>query len=100
MKIPLVKKIRKEGHKRIAEAQDLIVDEILRFIPRALFHGGTYIWRCYDGNRFSEDLNFYFPKNKKLIENIFNSLERKGFQIKKKNISETNVYSELVYNRV
>ena len=24
-----------------------------------VFHGGTAIWRCYEGKRFSEDLDFY-----------------------------------------
>lgn len=100
MKIPLFKKIRKESHRQIAEAQDFIMEEIFKLIPKAVFHGGTCIWRCYNGNRFSEDLDFYFPRNKNLIEELFKSLNNKGFEIKKKKISERSVYSELVYNRV
>jgi len=100
MKIPLISKIRKELHRNIAFAQDLLLEETIKIIPSSVFHGGTCIWRCYGGKRFSEDLDFYFPNNKKLIEKLFKTLENKGFEIKKKKISERSVYSELIYNRV
>jgi len=100
MKIPLANKIRKKSHRDIAFAQDKIVEELLKIIPNAVFHGGTCIWRCYDGKRFSEDLDFYFPKNKKIINLLFEILEEKGFEILKKKISDRSVYSELKLNNV
>lgn len=100
MKIPLANKIRKKSHRDIAFAQDKIVEELLRIIPNAVFHGGTCIWRCYGGKRFSEDLDFYLPKNKRLINSLFEVLEKKDFIIVKKKISDTSVYSELKYNGV
>ncbi len=100
MKLPLISRIRKQSHRNIASVQDILIDETFRIIPSAVFHGGTCIWRCYGGKRFSEDLDFYFPKNKKLINKLFGTLEKKGFEIKKKKISDKSVYSELKYNRV
>ncbi len=100
MKLPLISRIRKELHKNIAFAQDILIEETIKVIPSTVFHGGTCIWRCYGGKRFSEDLDFYFPKNKSLIEKLFKNLENKGFEIKKKKISDRSVYSELKYGRV
>lgn len=37
------------------EALDLIVKNYGTFV----MHGGTAVWRCYGGNRFSRDLDFY-----------------------------------------
>ena len=99
LKIPLINRVRRESHRQIAFAQDLIVEEVCNLIPGTIFHGGTCIWRCYSGRRFSEDLDFYFPKNKKIIEILFEKLKRKGFEIIKKKISERSLYSELKYNR-
>jgi len=99
-RIPLINRIKKESHRQIAQAHDIIVEEIMKIIPEAVFHGGTSIWRCYNGNRFSEDLDFYLPNNKKKIEALFENLNKKGFVIKKKKISENSVYSELILDRL
>lgn len=98
MNIPLINKIPKESQRQIAVAQDSIIEEVYRVVPVAVFHGGTCIWRCYSGKRFSEDVDFYFPANAK-IEEIFKNLEKQGFRILKQRISTTSVYSELLYNR-
>jgi predicted nucleotidyltransferase component of viral defense system len=99
LRIPLANRIKKESHRNIAFAQDLVVEEILKIIPKAVFHGGTCIWRCYSGNRFSEDLDFYLPKNKKNIDLFFENLAKRGFEIKKKKIGERSIYSELFLDR-
>ena len=52
-KIPLQVKLKRETHRRIASAQDLIVQEVYAVFERAVLHGGTAIWRCYNGKRFS-----------------------------------------------
>src|SRR3989344_3822662 len=83
MNIPLHLRIKKESHKKIAYAQDLIVEELYQFFPRAVFHGGTAIWRCYEGNRFSEDIDVYLP-TKENIDEFFDKLLHKGFTVLKK----------------
>ena len=96
---PLQVKLRKESHRRIAYLQDLIMKEVYSVFNDAVLHGGTAIWRCYGGKRFSEDIDLYLSKNKKKILLLFENLKKLGFDIKKKKISETSVYSELVMNR-
>lgn len=86
-------------HKNIAYAQDLIVEDLYNFFPEAVIHGGTAIWRCYHGNRFSEDIDIYIKKNKTKIENFFKNLKNKGFTIIKKRIKENSLYSVLKFNR-
>jgi len=84
--------------KEIAYAQDILVEELYKFFPNAIIHGGTAIWRCYNGNRFSEDVDAYIAKNEKKINDFFDSLEKSGFKIIKKRIKENAVYSEILFN--
>lgn len=98
-KIPLILKLKKELQRNIAKAQDIIIEELPKTFPNAVLHGGTAIWRCYHGNRFSEDIDAYLPKNMEKIEEFFKILENKGFKIEKKKISENSIYSELKLDR-
>src|SRR3989344_5014330 len=98
-RIPLQVRLKREIHRKIALAQDLIIKEVYSIFNNAVLHGGTAIWRCYSGKRFSEDLDFYLPKDKEKLEQLFKSLNRVGFKIKKKKISERSIYSELELDR-
>jgi predicted nucleotidyltransferase component of viral defense system len=98
-RIPLQIRLKREVHRKIAYAQDLIVKEVYSLLNNADLHGGTAIWRCYSGKRFSEDLDFYFPKDKNRIDLIFENLNKIGFEIKKKKFSENSIYSELEIDR-
>ncbi len=42
-----------------AIVEDEIVDLILKHYSEFVMHGGTAVWRCYGGNRFSRDVDFY-----------------------------------------
>jgi predicted nucleotidyltransferase component of viral defense system len=97
---PLILKLKKAMHKEIAKAQDLIVEEIYKKFDKAVLHGGTSIWRCYRGNRFSEDIDVYIPKDIARINAIFENLKRIGFSIKKKKIGENSLFSVLEINRI
>ena len=45
---------------KLAELQDYVIDIIYDvFQPDALLYGGTAIWRCFGGMRFSEDIDIY-----------------------------------------
>jgi predicted nucleotidyltransferase component of viral defense system len=99
-RIPLQVRLKREAHRKIAYAQDLIVKEVYSVINKAVLHGGTAIWRCYSGKRFSEDLDFYFPRDTAKIKLIFENLIKAGFEIKKKKILDNSIYSELEINRV
>lgn len=98
--IPIILRLKKESHKEIARAQDIIITEMNNVFDYAVLHGGTAIWRCYNGNRFSEDINVYLKKDTEKINLFFQNLEKKGFIIIKKRIKDNSLYSELQLNRV
>lgn len=98
MIIPLILKLKKESHKQVTKAQDIVVETLYKIFDDAVIHGGTAIWKCYKGNRFSEDIDVYIPKNLEKINQFFNQLEKKGFLIEKKKIGEKSIYSTLKFN--
>ena len=96
--IPLILQLRKKTHKDIALAQDIVIKELYNIFDKAIIHGGTALWRCYNGNRFSEDIDVYIPKNKKKINLLFENFQKAGFQIKKRKIGDNSLYSTLNIN--
>lgn len=98
--IPLILKLKRARYKEIAKAQDIVVEGLYKNFEEAVLHGGTVIWRCYNGNRFSEDIDAYIPRNIDRINIFFSSLEEKGFRIEKKKISKNSIFSNLEFNRV
>jgi predicted nucleotidyltransferase component of viral defense system len=99
MTLPLAVRLKRESHRKIASAQDIIVQELYSVFNNAVIHGGTAIWRCYKGNRFSEDIDVYIRRDIAEIGLLFSNLEKKGFGIEKKKIGENSIYSTLVMDR-
>lgn len=65
---------------KVASLQDHIIDVIYsRIEPTALLYGGTAIWRCYRGERFSEDIDIYMQR--KSIEKLIVFLPRAGLRL-------------------
>jgi len=48
--IPIILQLKRQNHKELALAQDIMIENIFN-IEEAVFHGGTAIWRCYGGRR-------------------------------------------------
>ncbi|MBI5046710.1 nucleotidyl transferase AbiEii/AbiGii toxin family protein, partial [Candidatus Micrarchaeota archaeon] len=69
MKIPLLNQLKKRIHIDLAALQDEVAEIVYELEPTAVLHGGTAIWRCYGGNRFSEDLDFY-SKSERLVHEL------------------------------
>jgi predicted nucleotidyltransferase component of viral defense system len=72
-----------------AKLEDILVELLYSRYNNLVFHGGTSIWRCHGGNRFSRDMDFYLDAKtteekmqhyKKLSEFLKDS----GFLIKEK----------------
>lgn len=98
VQIPLALKLRKQAHRDIAAAQDLIVRELYGVFDRAVLHGGTAIWRCYGNSRFSEDMDFYLQRDVKKLDALFRKLEERGFVVAKRKIGEKSLFSALEFN--
>lgn len=60
VRIPIIKKLKKRQQVQVANLQDMLMEVIYSIVDTPVLHGGTAVWRCYGGNRFSEDLDFYF----------------------------------------
>ncbi len=97
--IPLILRLKKASQRETAKAQDMIVKTLFEIFDYAVMHGGTAIWRCYQGNRFSEDVDVYINKDIKKLNLFLKELEKKGFQTKKKKVSENSVYFSFEFNR-
>jgi predicted nucleotidyltransferase component of viral defense system len=97
--LPLNKKLKKKMHKLIALAQDILVIELYDKFPSAIIHGDTAIWRCYGSNRFSEDIDFYFPLalKKENFDKFLNDLKEKGFLIKKFKRTNNSIFAKFSY---
>ncbi|MDP2947430.1 MAG: nucleotidyl transferase AbiEii/AbiGii toxin family protein [Nanoarchaeota archaeon] len=96
--IPLILKLKRNNHKKIAEAQDKIINELYKIFNNAVLHGGTALWRCYNGNRFSEDIDVYLPKDIKKIDLLFENFKKSGFILDKKKVGENSIYSTLIFD--
>ena len=55
--------ITNETQRNRAVIEDEIVDLVLKHYNGFVMHGGTAVWRCYGGNRFSRDVDFYSNLN-------------------------------------
>ncbi|MBI5635757.1 nucleotidyl transferase AbiEii/AbiGii toxin family protein [Candidatus Micrarchaeota archaeon] len=67
MDLPLERKLKKQLHVKVGFLQDEVMRIVYEIDENAVLHGGTSIWRCYGGNRFSEDLDFYSGKMREIM---------------------------------
>lgn len=77
---PIEKSLKSEKQIAIARLQDLAMDSILAIEEKAVLHGGTAIWRCFNGKRFSFDLDIYASDKqfKKLANNLTWEFKKRG----------------------
>jgi len=100
MILPIINMLKKKIHKDIAMAQDLMIIELYDNLSNAVIHGGTALWRCYGGNRFSEDIDVYLPRKTRKSESIkafLNSLKNRGFIVNKFREKENSIFSVFSY---
>ncbi len=98
--IPLILKLKKHVHKEIARVQDIVREDLYKIFDKAVLHGGTAIWRCYNGNRFSEDIDVYIPRDIQKIDALFKNLKERGFIILKKKVGRNSLFSNLKLDNI
>lgn len=98
MEIPLLHRLRKRAHAQVALLQDEVADLAYSIFPKITLHGGTCIWRCYGGNRFSEDLDFYLPKKEFGAEKLRESLSSRALSLDKLKMTENLLFSKISSN--
>lgn len=99
-RIPLSQRVKRRRHIEIARLQDLVVESLYRVFPNSVLHGGTAIWRCYSGSRFSEDVDVYLERNVERIEELFDEFKAAGFTVAKKRVKENSLYSTLIFSDI
>ncbi len=96
--IPLAEKLRKRLHRTVSTGQDILVVEAYNAFPSAVLNGGTAIWRCYKGNRFSEDLDFYLPStDRSRLDRLLANLDRRGLHKEKIKATPNAVFGKFSY---
>lgn len=95
MDIPLANRLKKRLHVETAGLQDELMDIVYQLEPNAVLHGGTTIWRCYGGNRFSEDLDFYFTPQDHFKEQFETIISER-----KLTLSKYKQTSNLIFSKV
>ncbi|MCL5419723.1 MAG: nucleotidyl transferase AbiEii/AbiGii toxin family protein [Candidatus Marsarchaeota archaeon] len=64
----------------VARMQDVLIELIYDYIqPDAILYGGTAVWRCYGGGRFSEDIDIYV--NRAFEKKLGQYLQKNGMKV-------------------
>jgi len=95
MEIPLEKRLRKRLHVEIGRLQDEVVEAAYALDSGLVFHGGTAIWRCFNGNRFSEDIDLYCPKPEKMADGLEAALSSRALSLVKFKRTENLIFSKI-----
>jgi len=97
MDIPLEKKLKKKAHIGIARLQDELVQMLYSIDPKLVLHGGTCIWRCYGGGRFSEDLDFYIGGRKagEIVRELRISCKSRGLSVDKLKETQNLIFGKI-----
>ncbi len=100
MKITLFNKLRKQQHKDIAILQDELVEIVYSIFPDIVFHGGTSIWRCFQGNRFSEDIDLYYYETPNFENKIKQAILDNNLNLLKFKKTENVIFSKIANSKV
>jgi len=101
MKLKLINRLKKRSHKELALLQDIVIDIIYEVFSKAVLHGGTAVWRCYQGTRFSEDIDIYLDKqNTKKIDQFKQKIKNKKLTIKKFKTTDNVIYAKIEMNKI
>lgn len=77
--MPIIERLTDSNQRLKAMLQDRAAESIFSARVGAVFHGGTAVWRCYGGERFSKDIDIYV-KNRQAVEKILYRLMRGGMR--------------------
>ncbi len=88
-----------DEYRKKAILEDFLVDILYgKYGTKLIMHGGTCIWRCYKGNRFSRDIDLYYDlgaeKFRDFSRALLDYLKEKGLAIKESGYFDTiNTFS-------
>ena len=100
MKIPLANQLKKRQQVEISVLQDEMIRIVYSTSDDPVLHGGTSVWRCYSGKRFSEDLVFYSRSFPDLVDNFRRETTAAGLSITKLKDTGNVIFSQVNDGRV
>jgi predicted nucleotidyltransferase component of viral defense system len=59
MDLPILSVLKRRSELETAQLEDEVVGVLANITDKMALHGGTAIWRCYNGKRFSTDIDAY-----------------------------------------
>ena len=95
MELPIIYKLKRKVQKDLAELQDEVMEVVYEVFENAVIHGGTAIWRCYSGKRFSEDIDLYVKYTGDFKEQLEKSLKKRSLNLIKSRQTANTVFSEI-----
>ncbi|MCL5434478.1 MAG: nucleotidyl transferase AbiEii/AbiGii toxin family protein [Candidatus Marsarchaeota archaeon] len=82
MELPISNILKSRDELETAQLEDDTVSVLANITDKMAMHGGTAIWRCYNGKRFSTDIDVYtWDENFK--EKFMKSAEKMGMEVSK-----------------
>lgn len=103
MKLPLINTIKKRDHRDVALFQDVLIRIIYEIDNTAEIHGGTAIWRCYGGKRFSKDIDIYISskvKRQEFKKRITKTAEKYNAEVIKLKDTGNLLFIELLLDNI
>lgn len=82
MELPIMSLLRGRGELETAQLEDDIVSVLVNITDKMAMHGGTAIWRCYGGKRFSTDIDAYIWEEE-FREKFIGAAEKIGVEVSK-----------------
>ena len=100
MKIPLANQLKKKQQVEISILQDEMIRIVYNITEDSVLHGGTSVWRCYSGKRFSEDLDFYSMSFPDRVDKFRREISAAGLSITKLKDTGNVIFSQINDGRV
>jgi predicted nucleotidyltransferase component of viral defense system len=82
MELPISSLLKSRNELETAQLEDEVVDMLFGITDKISLHGGTAVWRCYGGKRFSKDIDAYIWAEG-FREKFIERAERIGIEVTK-----------------
>ncbi len=82
MELPLTNILKRRSELDTAKLEDDVVDAMFSATGKIALHGGTAVWRCYGGKRFSKDIDIYLW-DRDFKEIFFDAMGKAGIEVTK-----------------
>ncbi|HLC79017.1 MAG TPA: nucleotidyl transferase AbiEii/AbiGii toxin family protein [archaeon] len=95
-----MKNLLRKPQASLAQLQDEALEILYAVCPEAVLHGGTAIWRCYEGKRFSEDLDFYALPKDGLQDVLIAEASKRSLKVTKFRKTQNSIYAKISDERL